>query len=485
MINYFSLWIANLGVDPLLSSMFFLAFPAFFLLSFLLHLVCIVFEAIILPLPLFKTFNCKFRPLFLSISKSYVKVFLVCYVIMGRCNIGYASNIKEIFISVGEQVEISRATIKKYSVGNKDVIKHKFRPKHQQILIKGKKIGFSDLVLWKKRQKETFHIYVISKKKQLEQITLIESLKKMNLSIRTQGDIVYVYGEISTEEQFLLVNKIKEQKHQNLILNIKLTKDLRNKLFSKVYISLYASGAQKVICRNLGIKVLCSIQGLSLNSSSIIHLKENFFINFTDQLSRLDDKNFQASFKIVQIETSSADHYKLGVSSISARVKDLMFSQKILNDELIKIGKTNASIKVLAEPQTTLILDEKANIQLGGEIPFSKKGTNQEDILEWKFYGLKISAALKNKNGKPLVQFETELTSPSEKSISGSKGKSSVYIEENEYVKLFEVGYQVDSYSSAYLPILGEIPILKSLFSSNEDVDSYKHIICYIKMEEK
>lgn len=485
MINYFSLWIANLGVDPLFSSIFFLALPAFFLLSFLLHLVCIVFEAIILPLPLLKTLNCKFRPLFLSISKSNVKVFLVCYVIMGHSNISYASNIKEIFISIGEQVEITRPSIKKYSVGNKDVIKHKFRPKHQQILIKGKKIGFSDLVLWKKKEKEIFHIYVISKKKQLEQITLIESLKKMNLSIRTQGDIVYVYGKVSTEEQFLLINKIKEQKHKKLILNISLTKELRNKLFSKVYLELYRSGAQKVICRNFGIKILCSVQGLSLSSSSISHLKENFFVAFTDQLSRLDDKNFQASFKIIQIETSSADYYKLGLSSISTRLKDLIYSQNNLNDELIKIEKTNANIKILAEPQTTLILNEKANIQLGGEIPFSRKGNNQEDILEWKFYGLKISAALKNKNGKPLIHYETELTSPSEKSISGSKGKSSVYVEENKYVKLFEVGYQVDAYNSAYLPILGEIPILKSLFSSNQNVDSYKHIICYIKLEEK
>lgn len=485
MIYYFSLWIANLGVDPLFSSIFFLAFPAFFLLNFLLAFVCIVFDDIILPLPLLKTLNCKFRPLFLSITKSYVKVFLICYGILGQSSTSIASNIKEIFISIGEQVEISLPKIKKYSVGNKDVIKHKFRPKYHQILIKGKKIGFSDIVIWQNHQKKTYHIYVISKKKQLEKITLIESLKKMNLEIRTQGDIVYVYGQIIKQEQFLLLNKIKEQRHKNLIINVNIDTKLRNKLFSKVYVDLYADGAQKVICHSFGIKIQCAVQGISLDSSSIKHLKENYFILFTDQLNRLDDKNFHVSFKVIQIETSNAEYLKLGISNISSKVNDLIFTENIIKNEVIRIGNSQANIKILAEPQTSLILGNHAKIQLGGEIPFSTNQANNKTVLSWKFYGLKIDALLKSKHGRALIQYETELTSPGQKSISGSKGKSSIYLKKNTYIKLFEIGYKVDSHNNTSLPYLGEIPILRALFSSQDNVDSYKHIICYIKLEKK
>lgn len=485
MINYFSLWIANFGVDPLFSIMFFLLFPAFFLLNLLLHLVCIVFDPIILPLPLLKSLNCKFRSLFLSIYKSNVKVFLACYAILTYSNILYASNIKEIFISVGEQVEISLPNINKYSVGNKDVIKHKFRPKYHQILIKGKKIGFSDIVIWQNHQKQTYHIYVISKKEQLEKITLIESLKKLNLKIRTQGNIVYVYGTIKKQEQFVLLNKIKEKKHKNLILNIDVHKELRNALFSKVYLSLFADGAKKVICQNFGIKIQCAVQGISLEASSINYFKENFFIIFTNQFQRLEDKNFHASFKIVQVETSKAEYLKLGLSSISAQVKDLMFSENILKQESIKIGNSIAKIKVLAEPQMGLILNDKAKIQLGAEVPFTKNSNNNQANIAWKFYGLKINALLKSKYGKPLIQYETELTSPSKKSIAGTKGKSSIYLEKDKYIKLFEIDYHIDANSNSYLPLLGEVPILKILFSSQQNVVSYKHIICFIKLEEK
>lgn len=483
--NYFSLWIENLGVDPLLSSMFFLAFPAFFLLNFLLHLVCIVFEAIILPLPLLKQLNYNFRPLFLSIYKSNVKVFLMSYVALTLCNNAYSSNIKEIFISTGEQVEINEPQIRKYSVGNKDVIKHKHRAKYGKILIKGKKMGFSDLVIWKKKEKVTYHLYVISKKQQLEKISLIESLKRMNLKIRTQGEIVYVFGEISTFEQFFLISKINMKNHKNLILDVSINKKLRNELYSKIYLELYNDGASKVICKNYGIKITCSLQGISLTNSSIQYLKEKFFVSFSHRTERGESKNYIASLKIIQVEISNSQHFKIGPSKISSSVQELVQTNNFLQNEMINISNTKANLKILAEPVTTLILNEKAKIQLGGEIPFTTSSTDNKTIQKWKFYGLKIETVLRSVNGNPLIQYSTELTSPSNKSINGSKGKSSVYIKKDEYVKLFEVGYQVDNNNREYLPILGEIPFLRNLFSNESNTDSYKHIICYIKLEEK
>lgn len=483
MINYLSLWIANLGVDPLFSIMFFLALPAFFLLNLLLHLVCIVFEAMILPLPFYINYLCKFRPLFLSGQVLNVKAFLLFASIMLQPNISQASNIKEIFISPGEQIELKNIKLDRYSVGNKDVLHHKYRKRNNQILVKGKKIGFSDLMIWHGKQKQTYHFYVISKKEQLKKISLIESLKKFNLNIRTQGEIVYANGMIESETNYLLLKNIQMQKHKNLVLDLKLSPKLHNEILTKIYNDLYSYGAQKVLCNSIALNIHCAIHGLELNSPIVKHYRETFFIQTSNQFLNYLNRNYMAYFKIIQIETNKNDIQKLGLAKISAKIQQLLNFNQIINQEKIHLGEIEGSINVLAQPKTALIIDQKAHIQLGGELPYTITSNNNSE-LQWKFYGLKISTLLKTPQGKPLINFTTELTTPNNRAITGSKGSSSIFVDHDKYIKLFEVGYEVNTDHKESLPILGDIPLLNSLFSSEERSQAYKHIICYLKLEE-
>jgi hypothetical protein len=92
---------------------------------------------------------------------------------------------------------------------------------------------------------------------------------------------------------------------------------------------------------------------------------------------------------------------------------------------------------------------------------------------------------LKNLNGRPFLEYKTELTSPMNEQINGSKGKSGLYVATGKYIKLFEVGYKIKNTQDQGVPILNKIPILKYLFQSELKEDSYKQIICYVKVEEK
>src|SRR5690606_32260062 len=68
----------------------------------------------------------------------------------------------DIIVAKGEQKELSFTHLKKLSVGNSDVISHKLIK--NKLLIKGKKIGFSDLIVWENSPIK-FNIYVLSKQK--------------------------------------------------------------------------------------------------------------------------------------------------------------------------------------------------------------------------------------------------------------------------------------------------------------------------------
>ena len=487
--NYFfssSLWIANFGVDPTIAILFFLFLPAFFSLKFLLHLVCIVFEAMIISLSSQIKIILQFSPLYLSIMVVIVKMFLLLPYTNSIASTENSSKIKEILISKGEQIEIETSGSPRYSIGNKEVLKHIYIKRKNKLLLKGKSIGFTDLVIWNKNKKTSYHIYVLSKKEQMNQVKLIESLKRTSLDISVQGSLVLINGTVKDLNEYFIIHSILKKKNQDLIFNIKLSLEVRNKIYSKVYKNLYSLGAQKVICFNYEYKIECSIQGLDLKHPQIKMFKKKYSISVQNTLGILKDTNYTASFKIVQVENSDVTNTQIGISKISSPLADLFNRNyvSLIEGEKTFLSQININATLLAEPKTSLVIDQKAQISLGGETPFQTETLNGSRT-QWKFYGLKINTILKNLKGRPFLQYNTELTSPMNDQINGSKGKSGIYVSTGKYIKLFEVGYKVTNNQKQGVPILNKIPILKYLFQSQLTEGSYKQIICYVKVEEK
>jgi len=485
MTNYFLssfLCIANLGVEPSIASLFFLFLPAFFSLSFLLHFVCIVLDAITISL---RFYIFKIRSLYLSRLWLFVKIFLVSVNYTTSSAIAEESAIKDIFIGKGEQLTINAGLLSHFSIGNKEVIKSIYRAKERKIYIKGKSIGFSDLVVWNNKNKTTYHIYVSSKREQLNKLKNVETLKRIGLAVSLEGDYALVSGEINSLRAYLAIQKILTLKAENLVFDINLSKKVRNEIFEKIYASSYKFGASKVICKNLKISIYCSIDGLDLNDPVIKDLEKQFFIIFDRKILQFSDKNYLAKFKIVQVESLNDRNIKVGLSKLSAPLIDLIQGRhlSLIEGESINVSELNIKATLLSEPQTILTLNSKATLSLGGEIPITTT-SNIGQNTQWKFFGLKIKALLTRKNGKPFMAYETNLTTPRSKTIQGTKGKAGMYIKRNQYSKLFEIGHTFEQTKLEGIPFLNKIPILKHLFSGSSRSSTYKHIICYINLED-
>jgi hypothetical protein len=484
MVNYLSLWIGNFGVEPWLATLFFLALPAFFNLNFLLTFVTAVLEAMVVSLCSINHYVIKNRAIYLSSKPHLVKVFLISSSIMLCNTLSFARDIKEIFISGGEQFEIALTESSKFSIGNKDVIKYKHQLEAKKLLIKGHRIGFSDLILWQGKTQKTYHIYVISKKEQLSKMAMAESLTKMGLQIRSQGQLLYVTGEIYTRADYILLNKIISQKHENLLLDVALNSTLRNELYAFIYYELLGQGANVVTCQTHHIQINCLVDGLSLDHDALKFLQESYFIRFNDTYQINKGHNFKVKLKIIQIETNESQQRKLGPEQISHTVEQLVQTSQILGQEIIQIGNISASAQVLVLPQSNMIIDQPALLKLGGEIPYTEQMENRPHT-SWKFYGLAVELLLSIQNGKPLLKFKTELTSPLDQSIQGTIGNSSVYIKKGLYQKMFEVNYQVDSTQTKSIPLLNKIPLLKYLFTSAQKDQTSKSIYCYVQIEDE
>ena len=149
----FSGWIANLGVVPLFSFAFFLLAPAFFLFNFLRILVCVVLEDIFLSLSY--QFNKQYRAIFLTCFLLLVKGFIA----QSTAFASASSKQKNIFLAKGEQIELDINNLDSFSIGNSEVVQCKYLSKTKKFLVKGKMLGFSDLII-KSGEDQIYHIYV-------------------------------------------------------------------------------------------------------------------------------------------------------------------------------------------------------------------------------------------------------------------------------------------------------------------------------------
>lgn len=400
-------------------------------------------------------------------------------------------NIKDLFIAKGEQVSIKAVKMTRYSIGNKEVLKHVFKKSSEEIFLKGKSIGFSDLIVWKKNKKEHFHVYVLSKKRQLQQMHIASILKRINLVLLISGELIIASGEIDSLESYFIIQNLKKQNINNLILNITLSKTLLKKIYTNIYIEAYRFGAKLVNCKHSNLTIFCSIDGLDLKSHIIQNLQKKYQVEFDSNISRIHDRNYVAKFKIIQIESLEQSTFKLGLSQLSSPLINLIQGRHIslIEGEAVNISQLNIKATLLSEPQSTITLNTKSSLSLGGEFPTPSTSASQQGTIipaiEWTFYGLKITTFLKNKNGSPFVKYSAKLTTPKGNSIEGTKAQSSLYLEMNKYQKLFEIGHSFSEKHQKGIPILKEIPFLKALFSESGKSSTYKHIICYISLEEQ
>jgi hypothetical protein len=482
--NYFlSGWIANLGVVPLFSLACFLLAPAFFLFKFLLHFVNIVFEAI--SLSLIRLFNYNCRALYLSLYILLVKIFIIISPLYASVN-AYKHVKRDVFIAKGEQIELETGKINHFAVGNKEVIKYKYRAKQGHLLIKGKSIGFSDIVVWKSsKQKQIFHIYVTSKKNQLSLMEMAQSLRDTNLNALVKGKYLFVSGTVMKLSTYQLLHRLSKEKNKNLLqINVKLSQKLKNEIISSIYLEVYKYDIDSINCDQSGLDIICKYSQFKKSQINWDDMRNQFFAKFVP-IQKFDPlKSYKLVFKIFKINKISNDMNTFGIDQFKSELSRFVSNNSLnIQSDNIIFSRMNHTAQLIANPEIIITMDNQFSLKLGGDFPFVNT-TKDGESTEWKFVGLKIKGKLSTKLNNSLLNYQTSFTSFTGKSISGPFGKSSRYIDFDGFKELYSIALKTNESHLNTIPGLENIPFLKALISKNQNITAKTEITCFVQMEE-
>jgi hypothetical protein len=474
-------WIANLGVVPLLRLAAFLLAPAARWWALRRFSVIAVLEAINIS-SRNKLYNSNLKLLNVATSLFFVKVFFFL-----PCVSFAQETVSDVILAKGEQKELYFESLHHFSVGNPEVISYKFIPKTGKILLKGKKVGFTDLVVWDKKTKKTLSIYVLSKQKFLKTFQLADALKNLNLSIDIKGPIMTASGSLMDFSDYLYLQKIKGQFQDQVFFKIGLDSKLRNHIIGQIYKKLYANGFSSVSCQADWLDILCFYEGSS-NTEFLKQISSFYRVSFIQQDSRLRHKNFRLKLKLIQLERLDGREIHLGLDKLQASVSDLFVNgvRNMIDKNAIFLQQSQMDLSSLAEPELVVNLNTPQLIEIGSQIPYQNVGTQGATVIapiDWRFAGLKIKTKITEAYGKMLLDYETEFSRPVDQAISGSKEISSALLEVGVPMKIFQIGFQTTSKNRQGIPIISDIPILKHLFQSKSDARTYKHIYGYVILE--
>jgi hypothetical protein len=211
--------------------------------------------------------------------------------------------------------------------------------------VKGRQVGYTDLIVWGGSGKETISIYVLSKQKFLKTFQLADALKNLNLAIDIKGPIMTASGTLSDFSDYLYLQKIKGQFQEQVFFKIGLEPKLRNHIIGQIYKKLYANGFSSVSCQADFLDVICFYEGHE-NANLLKQLASFYRVSFIQQDSRLKHKNYMLRLKLIQLERLDGREIHLGLDKLQSSVKDLFENgiRTLIDNNAVYLGKSHLDL---------------------------------------------------------------------------------------------------------------------------------------------
>lgn len=481
--SVFSKWITNLGVVPLFLFEAFLFCPAFLVLFALLVLVILVRETMIrllylcyaalTPLKLIHN-EAPFLPALLVIVKGSLPYFLSVLF-----SISYAQN-GNIWLPIGGQEQINISKGAHYSLGNREIVKTKLMG--HTLLIRGDKVGTTDLKIWgAKGDLQHIPIYVLSRSSYAKQRPMREKLENGGLTIFGHPTSPTVRGKIESMDTYRDLWTF-AQNSQAFSLEVELSKTLQKKLIGKIYKRFFDQYLDYISCQFNGAIMNCAHSHLPAETKdTIAFLEKNYWVQFSYRPLLNFRKNFEVKMKIFKVERMDGEEIKVGIDELNLQISELLNSPlaKIREGHGIILKGNNLEISTLASPKIKVHVGKQATIRVGSDIPYPIQNKEGPTSYQWKFVGLKIKFDLSPAQKGLNVHYQTSLSSPTgeSNSVQGSFQESILRVLPFVPSKLFEIDLVVDQENKKKIPLLGDIPLLGLLFSSNQKSKTYKKIV--------
>ncbi|MBF0360002.1 MAG: pilus assembly protein N-terminal domain-containing protein [Oligoflexia bacterium] len=490
--------IENLGVEPLFLSSFFLFAPDLLTLFARFVFVTLVRDTIKkLLYIIFIVLDCYL--LYLPGLALVVKTILLFFICIGPdCNATpienkIQNNYSTIILSIGEQQEIIIKGLDKFSIGNGDIIKAKYLPKSNMLIIKGKKIGFTNIsIITNKpiisnKPIQQIPVFVLPKRDELKMMEIVSLLKllKSPLTIKEAAATLVVEGTIDNFNDYYFIQSLEKKINKNsIILNLKLKTNLRNQIIGEIYYFLLQEYIRDINCYSRNINIYCTYDQSTIPSEKLMkNLQEEFYVTFIPLATKPQFQNYLLKMQLVQMEKMDGEEFSLGLNRLSGTLSDFFHSgiENIILKNEVLLEKQKVKLRTLAEPKIIVKTNHKVALQMGSDVPYEIKrnshGNTSTHTIEWHFVGLKINLELKERYDDYEIEYTTEFSqSSSNQKIDGSKQSSKLQIKLGDAIQLFEIGITSNGSKESAMPWASSIPLIGGLFTSTSEQKIFKKI---------
>ena len=488
-INYFfSTWIANFGVVPLLLFLAFLLLPIFTFLLDLTNFVTLVLDTItqlrkLWPISLINYLRLNVLPSTRRAVKIILYVLLACVASRSYSSTQVIDK-TTVLLAIGELKELTITKLTKFTVTNSTIISHKLKSK-SGIIIKGQKLGYTEIVIWSQGSKTVYQVYVLAKQRQLKILHFAEILKGIGLSIELAGPLIIATGEISDLKNYLFLKNLEKDNKKVLIIKARIAKKLRNEIFLNIYKRFFDSYEENISCYSNLLNITCEVPS-HINPTFYSDLKLKFKAHFISVNTSRNKKNYLVSIKFFRILKSDTSNFDKGLSSLSSQISKLInqnWYSLVENNSFILSG-SNLFIQTLSNHSVLATLSKKISFETGVEIPYKNNSTdNRISTTKWKFSGIKLDFKVEPKGRSFIVHYNTSFNKASHSNnFSITKSSSSIHININESESIFKSEMLNLGRNLNKIPYISKVPILGEFFKSKNQHNISERILAYVKL---
>jgi len=383
------------------------------------------------------------------------------------------------YLSKGEQKVIKTGcAIRKISPSNKQIVRYKYLSQKNQMLIKGLKTGTSDIIAWCNNGKRLhLHINVLTKSKQMIREQIAKEIEGPELKVKVIGKVIYIEGVISKNKNYKILKNIKMNYKNDILIRAQLSQKLKNNIIQNIYEKSYQNNVSFIECKIVDITFHCEYESLRKKVKILESLKKKYFL----QLSYKDFKNefrqYRGQFYLYQIRLSDQDQMNFPLQEFQAIISQNSIKGKINNNILL-----NGSLyrfQQVSTPEVVFSLGKNSTIKMGTEIPFELTSREQQKV-EWKFAGISIEFKIEGQLDQFSMDFNTELSTPSQDNIITNVKSSSLFLKENKVTPLFHSLVTYHTMKKNHLPYLKYVPLL-NLFGGNNISSQKVYLVGFFK----
>jgi Flp pilus assembly secretin CpaC len=398
-------------------------------------------------------------------------------------------------LAIGEQKIVEIPMGSRFSLGNSEVVSAKITSSggdRAQLVIKGKSQGYSDLIIFDSKGGSKSSEYRVVSKKQASLAGDGEKLLPLakGLKIEPLGAGWVATGKANNLEEWNRLNAIGAQGKGQFHGFARLHPMERLRAESRIQRLFRQANLEHLRVRGAGNYVI--LDGLAKSKEEKIFAEELAGQIFRPLKSFLEvpfekGNTLRYRAKILEVLKSNAKEFGLnweqGVPAVLSMGKNSSKGDFQLSAALKFLEKTGAA-RVLSQPE--LLLNEKgiAELKVGGEIPISLK-TKESASVNWKPYGLLLRLEVPGSSAKKArtkITMELSSLDPANgiENIPGirvSRMETIVDLRLGAPVLLSGLMDQRQARSVRQFPFLAELPILGSLFQSEDFQENNSELV--------